>query len=238
MSSARTSSLRLDGRSLIDGRVPERSSTHLLLREPASTRHHVPSEICRPSVPKASNERSADLARGDLTALYAPPGARHLLGMNVSRSAMHPAPDVQITIRNPRQFEAVNRDRDPLPLYVRGVLSTSRSEPLSVAVVVNGIVAAVTAFVSRTRRSHVWHAHSGDSPAGRKQHRDRVRRRSVTRSFRASPFPAGTEDANPAEGLGLPAVQEREALTAAKYAGSVNRLRESRRAGSGQEEVS
>ena len=57
---------------------------------------------------------------------------------------MHPARDVQITIRNPRQFEAVNLASDPLPLYVGGVLSTSRSAPLTVAVVVNGIVAAVT----------------------------------------------------------------------------------------------
>ena len=51
---------------------------------------------------------------------------------------------MQITIRNPSQFEAVNLARDPLPIYVSGVLSTSRSAPLTVAVVVNGTVAAVT----------------------------------------------------------------------------------------------
>ena len=88
-------------------------------------------------------------------ALYAPPGGRHLLGKNASRSAIHPAPDVQITISNPGQFEAVTRDRDPLPLYVRGVLSTSRSDPLSVAVVVNGIVAAVT-HSYRERDGHMF----------------------------------------------------------------------------------
>ena len=151
-------SLRLDGRSLIDGRVPERSPRTFFLRD----------RFNRP--PRAVGDLSADRAaslerkehrfgRGDLMALYAPPGARHLLGMSVSRSAMRPAPDVQITISNPRQFEAVKRDRDPLPLYVRGVLSTSRSDPLNVAVVVNGIVAAITAFVSGTRRSHVRDAH-------------------------------------------------------------------------------
>ena len=43
----------------------------------------------------------------------------------------------------PAQFEAVARDRDPLPIYVRGVLTTSRPDPLNVAVVVNGIVAAI-----------------------------------------------------------------------------------------------
>jgi hypothetical protein len=49
-----------------------------------------------------------------------------------------------VTIRNARQFQAVTVARDPLPLYVSGVLSTSRTEPLTVAVIVNGIVAAVT----------------------------------------------------------------------------------------------
>jgi hypothetical protein len=64
-------------------------------------------------------------------------------------------PDVQITINNPRQFEAVSRDRDPLPLYVRGTLSTSRSGPLTVAVVVNGIVAAI-AESYRERDGHMF----------------------------------------------------------------------------------
>ena len=86
-------------------------------------------------------------------ALYAPPGVRHVLGMR--QSAMHPAPDVQIAINNPRQFEAVKRDRDPLPLYVRGALSTSRSDPLTVAVAVNGVVAALT-HSYRERASHMF----------------------------------------------------------------------------------
>ena len=68
---------------------------------------------------------------------------------------MHPAPDVRIAIRNRRQFEAVTLARDPLPLYVSGVLSTSRSEPLTVAVVVNGIVAAVT-HSYRDRDAHMF----------------------------------------------------------------------------------
>ena len=147
-------SLRLDGRSLIDGRVPDRSPRTFFLREGFNT------------APRALGDLSADRAeslerkehrfgKGDYMALYAPPGARHVLGMSVSQSAMHPAPDVQITISNPRQFEAVKRDRDPLPLYVRGVLSTSRSDPLSVAVVVNGIVAAI-AHSYRERSGHMF----------------------------------------------------------------------------------
>ena len=60
-----------------------------------------------------------------------------------------------IALNNPRQFEAVRRDRDPLPIYIRGVLSTSRSDPLNVVVVVNGIVTAIT-HSYRERDGHMF----------------------------------------------------------------------------------
>jgi hypothetical protein len=75
--------------------------------------------------------------------------------MSVSRSEMRRASDVQITLRNPGQFEGVALDRDPLPLYVRGALSTSRAAPLTVAVAVNGIVAAI-AESYRERDGHMF----------------------------------------------------------------------------------
>jgi hypothetical protein len=147
-------SLRLDGRSLIDDRVPERSFRTFIFRNRFNVEPRTVSES--PADRAASLDRKLRrFGSGDLMALYAPPGARHLLGMKMSRSAMHQAPDVQITIRDRQRFAAVKRDRDPLPLYVRGVLSTSRSDPLSVAVVVNGIVAAVCQSY-RERRAHVF----------------------------------------------------------------------------------
>ena len=63
--------------------------------------------------------------------------------------------DVQVTIRNERQFQALTVARDPLPLDVSGELGTSRSAPLTVAVVVNGIVAAVT-HSYRERDTHMF----------------------------------------------------------------------------------
>ena len=87
--------------------------------------------------------------------LYAPAGARHFLGMNVSRSGLRRATDVQVAINNPAQFAAVERGRDVLPLYVCGVLTTSRPDPLSVAVVVNGNVAAITDSY-RERDGHMF----------------------------------------------------------------------------------
>lgn len=143
------SSLRLDGRSLIDGRLPARSSRTFIARNRLN--------VAKRTIGDWSADRAASLSnkerrfgRGDVTGLYAPLSARHLLGLNVSRIAIHAARDVQITIRTPGQFEAVSLASDPLPLYVAGALNTSRSGPLTVAVVVNGIVAAVTdSFLER-----------------------------------------------------------------------------------------
>jgi hypothetical protein len=147
-------SLRLDGRSLIDARVPERSPRTFYLRDRFNRAPRALGDLAADRA--ASLERKEQrFGRGDFRGLYAPPGARHLLGMHVSRSALRPATDVQITIANPKQFEAVKRDRDPLPIYVRGVLSTSRSEPLSVVVVVNGIVTAITDSY-RERDGHMF----------------------------------------------------------------------------------
>jgi sulfatase-like protein len=145
-------SLRFDGRSLIDDRLPARSSRTFIWRNRLN--------VIVQSVEDSPAERAESLDRkerrfghGDRAGLYAPPGARHLLGM--SRSVLHPAPDVRISIRNRTQFQAVSLARDPLPLYVIGVLRTSRSEPLTVAVVVNGIVAAVT-HSYRARGAHMF----------------------------------------------------------------------------------
>ena len=159
MSSVQRATLRLDGRSLIDPEAPERSPRTFFLYN----------RVNRPPVALGdlSADRAASLERkahrfgsGTPMALYAPPGARHLLGMNVSRSGLRAAQDVKIRINNPAQFEAVARDRDPLPIYVRGVLDTSRPDPLNVAVVVNGIVTAIAQSYQETQRSHVRHAHS------------------------------------------------------------------------------
>jgi hypothetical protein len=136
-------SLRLDGRSLLGAQASQRPRESFFLynrvdRPPVAVGDLVADR-------QASLERKEQrFGRGDLMALYAPAGARHVLGMNVSGAALRPAADVKIALRNPTQFDAVKRGTDPLPLYVHGALRTSRSDPLTVAVAVNGIVAAVT----------------------------------------------------------------------------------------------
>jgi hypothetical protein len=146
--------LRLDGRSLIDATAPERIPRTFFL-------HY---RTGRPplALGDLSADRAASLERkahrfgsGHPMALYAPSGARHLLGTSVSQSGLRAAKDVHIRIENPGQFDAVRRDRDPLPIYVRGVLSTSRPDPLNVAVVVNGIVTAI-AHSYQERDGHMF----------------------------------------------------------------------------------
>jgi hypothetical protein len=146
--------LRLDGRSLIDSRVPERSFRTFIFRDDANVALRVLTDS--PADRVASLERKLRrFGSGDPTALYAPPEARHWLGRRVTHAGISQAADVQITIRDQQRFTAVDRDRDPLPLYVRGVLNTSRSDPLTVAVVVNGSVAAV-AESYQERGAHVF----------------------------------------------------------------------------------
>ena len=86
-------SLRLDGRSLIDSRVPERSTRTFVLRDRFN---RSPSAVGDLSAERAASlERKAHrFGSGDYLSLYAPSGARHLLGMPVSRTAMRPATDV------------------------------------------------------------------------------------------------------------------------------------------------
>ena len=146
-----TGSLRLDGRSLLDQSLPERAERPFLLRARFKR---------APSASDVLNDRAASLQRkerrfgsGDAAGLYAPADARHLLGTPASRLTAQK--DVLITIRDPQQFASVNRERDVLPLYVQGTLNTAHEEPLTVAVAVNGTIAAVT-HSYRDRNAHVF----------------------------------------------------------------------------------
>ena len=143
--------LRLDGHSLLDASVPERAERPFLLR----ARYKRPPTVSDVLADRAASLERKDrrFGRGDFTGIYAPPEHRALLGAAVRRPVV--SPDVQITIRDPQQFASVNRARDVLPLYVQGLLNTVRREPLTVAVAVNGIVAAVT-HSYRDRNAHVF----------------------------------------------------------------------------------
>jgi hypothetical protein len=137
-------SLRLDGRSLIDPRVPARTARTYIARSRRNTRAVTIGDWAADQA-ESLDRKARRFGRGDFRAsLYAPPEARHLLGLNANDAAMRQLKDAGIAIRNPGQFDAVDLSLDPTPLYVDGVVRTSRQPPLMVAVVVNGTVAAVT----------------------------------------------------------------------------------------------
>ncbi len=133
-------SYRLDGRSLIDSRDPGRRSFFLRTRT-----NSTPRRLGDLSADRASSleRKERRFGRGDVQGLYAPPSARHLLGTELNRGALKPAQDVQVAVDNLPQYESVARERDPLPIYVSGVLEIRRADPLNVVVAVNGTVAAI-----------------------------------------------------------------------------------------------
>jgi hypothetical protein len=136
-----TASFHLDGRSLADNRVPERASRTFIWRNRQNVAVRTVDDMSG-QVTESLERKESRFGRGDPAGLYAPPNARHLLGAR--RSALHAASHVAVSIRGRAQFQDVNLAADPLPLYVAGLLETTRPEPLAVAVVVNGVVAAIT----------------------------------------------------------------------------------------------
>jgi hypothetical protein len=133
-------SFRLDGRSLVDGRDSGRKSFFLRNRNNTTPRRLGDLAADRASSLERKERR---FGRGDLQGLYAPASARHLLGTELSRASLKPAADTQVTVDRLSQYDSVARERDPLPIYVSGVLETRRADPLSVVVVVNGTIAAI-----------------------------------------------------------------------------------------------
>jgi hypothetical protein len=114
------------------------------------------------TVRESPEERASSVERklrrfgsGDHMGLYAPPGARPLLGVHVAASGLRAATDVHATVRDLSRFASVELDEDPLPLYVDGTLDISKGDPLDVAIIVNGVVAAVCQSYQQNGR-HVF----------------------------------------------------------------------------------
>ena len=129
-----------DGRSLVGRQDSGRDSVYLRGGTNAKPRRLGDLTADRAASLERKERR---FGRGDLRGLYAPYNARHLLGTPASSAGLKPAANVRVTVDNPSQYESVARERDPIPVYVSGVLETSRTDPLNVVVVVNGLVAAI-----------------------------------------------------------------------------------------------
>jgi hypothetical protein len=137
------STLRFDGRSMIAPAAPPRTTRTFVWRNRSNVDVRRFGDLTA-EIAVSLERKERRFGRGDVAGLYASPDVQHLLGAEATSAAVTRARDVPVTVRNPRQFRAVNLTRDPLPLYVSGTLETSGAEPLTVAVAVNGVVAAVT----------------------------------------------------------------------------------------------
>ena len=146
--------LHLDGISLLHSSVRAHISHTYVQRNRPNAEARVVEDLTADQT-ESLRRKEHRFGTGNLMGLYAPPGARDLLGTSGEAPAMPALSEVKIRIRDLEQYLDVRLDRDQLPLYVRGVIRTSRRPPLYVAVVVNGIVAAVTESY-RERSRHVF----------------------------------------------------------------------------------
>jgi uncharacterized membrane protein len=135
------SPLRFDGRSMLS--APARTERTFVWRNRSNVDVRTFGDLTA-EIAVSLERKERRFGRDDAAGLYASPAVRRLLGVAANAPSMARARHVRITVRNPRQFRSVNLTRDPLPLYVSGALDASGSDSLTVAVAVNGVVAAVT----------------------------------------------------------------------------------------------
>ena len=133
----------VDGQSLIDFDLPERESRTFIRRNSSRIR---PTEV----------EDLADLAElslkrklnrfgtGTDEELYSVRGTASLLGVDVSEYADPRGSDVRVRVSSPNQFKVIDLTQEPWPLYVRGTVEAGGSQPVGLAVAMNGRVAATT----------------------------------------------------------------------------------------------
>jgi hypothetical protein len=137
------SDVDLDGRSLLDERLPARTTRTFIQRGRARAVRRDLDDLTEAS--RVSLDRKiARFGNGDPRALYAPPDARHLLGRAAPDLPVRPGAPAEIAIEDADRFRQVDLSSDLLPLHVGGSIRGTPNAPLTLAVVLNGAVAAVT----------------------------------------------------------------------------------------------
>jgi hypothetical protein len=132
---------RVDGRSLLDADRAERTTKTFISRN--NTRVRVDKVDGWRERQEIGLERKLRRFGSGAVSLYSTPGTRHIQGQPVARFQTGSWRRLRVAIQNPEGFSAVNLS-DMLPIHVRGLVSEPAAPPLTLAVVVNGIVAATT----------------------------------------------------------------------------------------------
>ncbi len=144
----------LDGRSLLDERLPARTTRTFIQRGRARAVRRDLDDLTAAS--RVSLERKiARFGNGDPHTLYAPPDTRHLLGRAGPDLPVRAGALPEIAIDDAHRFQQVDLSTDLLPLHVGGSIRGTSTAPLTLAVVLNGTVAAVTRSFRR-QGEHVF----------------------------------------------------------------------------------
>ena len=134
---------QMDGRSLLEvDRADPEEKTYV-------TRSHALARLQTTKAWRATAETSlarkiARFGAGTERLLYSTPETRSLPGTPVERYDVRAAGRVAAAIARPQRFDAVDTSDQRLPLYVWGTLEGAGTDPLTLAIALNGEIAATT----------------------------------------------------------------------------------------------
>lgn len=135
---------RVDGRPLLDADRPAPEEKTYVTRSHARGRLRTIKNWR--AVAEASLARKiARFGTGSERLLFSTPDTRPLPGTPVERYEIREADRVAASIARPERFDAVDTSDRRLPLYVWGTLEGAGPAPLTLAIAVNGVIAATTA---------------------------------------------------------------------------------------------
>ena len=138
-----TADVELDGRSLQNSeRAPRSIRTFVQRGRARAFRRELPD--LTPASQVSLDRKLRRFGEGSWHGLYAPPAAQRLLDRRESELPVRAAVDAHIEVRRSSAFDDVDPSSDVLPLHVAGEVVGSLEPPVTLAVLLNGTVAAVT----------------------------------------------------------------------------------------------
>jgi hypothetical protein len=143
-----TPGVELDGRSLQhNDRAPRSIRTFVQRGRARAFRRELPDLTAASQV--SLDRKIRRFGEGSWRGLYAPPDALRLLDRRESELPVRSRVDVHIELRRPSAFDDVDPSREALPVNVAGEIVGSLEPPVTLAVLLNGTVAAVTRSFQR-----------------------------------------------------------------------------------------
>ena len=143
-----TTPFEVDGRSLVDGPIPDKPYKTFIRRnaERVNVDRH---EVLGGVIADHSLRQKLDRFESSLYSL-GPHGS--LVGRSVTTLGVEPATTEVVTLDDAARFENIDLESTTLPLYVRGAVRGDATERVSIAIGMNGVVVATTlSYLERDR---------------------------------------------------------------------------------------